>query len=220
MPVYFGGTYGGRTMLYREFHRTTAAALTGAVEAMLAGPADVDYASLWPRGTSLVALTRSGPVVTVTLSSPPLLTATGAAGFGATSVQEVVYTVTAADPTVQAVTVAYPGGRATAVVRAPGIQVLASVWVLAPAQGAAVSSPVTLSGTASVFEAVVSWEVDRADGTPVAHGSAMTPIAAPGRGPWAVTVTLPPGSYLVKAYAVSAKDGSHTWPDTKRFTVG
>jgi hypothetical protein len=91
--------------------------------------------------------------------------------------------------------------------------------VLAPTQGATVSSPVTVSGTASVFEATVTWEVDRADGTRVAHGIAMAPIAAPGRGPWSVTVTLPPGTYVVTAYAVSAKDGSHTWPDTKRFVV-
>jgi len=219
VPVYFGGTYAGRTMLYREFHRTGAAALTGALEAMLAGPTDPDYACLWAKGTALVGLTRSGSKVTVTLSGAPLLSQLGAGAYGASSVQEVVYTVTAADPTVRAVTVAWPGGQVAAATRAPDATVLASVWVLSPAQGAAVSSPVTLSGTASVFEATVTWEVDRADGAPVAHGFAMASIGAPGRGPWSVTVALPPGSYLLKAYAVSPKDGSHTWTDTKAFTV-
>jgi len=219
VPVYFGGTYGGRTMLYREFHRTTAAPLTGALVAMLAGPADPSYTSLWPRGTSLVSLARDGSAVTVTLSAAPLLAAPPAGTDGASSVQQVVYTVTATDPTVSSVTIDWPGGRAAALTRAAGIHVLASVWVLAPTQGADVRSPVTVSGTASVFEATVSWQVDRPDGTVVARGTAMTPIAAPARGPWSFTVSLPPGTYLVLAYAVSAKDGSHTWPDSKTFTV-
>jgi hypothetical protein len=34
-----------------------------------------------------------------------------------------------------------------------------------------------------------------------------------------VTVTLPSGTYMVKAYEISAKDGSITWPDSKTFTV-
>jgi Immunoglobulin-like domain of bacterial spore germination/Sporulation and spore germination len=217
--VYYGGTFGGRTMLYREFHRTTSEPLTGALQAMLAGPADHDYASLWPRGTTLRSVSRSGSTVTVTLSAAPLVAPPGHGLYGASSVQEVVYTVTAADATIHAVTVVYPGGQATAVVRSPALNVLASVWLLTPTDGSSVSSPVTLSGTASVFEATVNWEVDRADGTVVAQGSAMAPIGAPGRGPWSTTVTLPAGSYVAKAFAISAKDGSITWTDSKAFTV-
>jgi hypothetical protein len=138
--------------------------------------------------------------------------------YGAGSIQELVYTVTAADPTIHAVTVLYPGGRSIAA-RMPGLDVLASVWVLSPAEGASVASPVTIGGTASVFEATVTWEVDRPDGTVVAQGNAMAALGAPGRGPWSVQVPLAPGQYVVKAYAISAKDGSTTWPDTKTFTV-
>lgn len=217
--VYYGGTFGGRTMLYREFHRTTSDPLTGALQAMLGGSADPDYASLWPHGTTLRSVSRAGNTVTVTLSAAPLVATPGPGLYGASSVQEVVYTVTAADATIRAVTVVYPGGQATSVVRAPTINVLASVWLLAPTDGSTVSSPVTLSGTASVFEATVSWEVDQTDGTVVAHGSAMAPIGAPGRGPWSTTVSLPAGTYVAKAYAISAKDGSVTWTDSKAFTV-
>jgi Immunoglobulin-like domain of bacterial spore germination len=120
---------------------------------------------------------------------------------------------------VTAVSVAWPGGQAASVTRAPGIEVLAGVWVLAPSQGETARSPVVVSGTASVFEATVTWEVDRPDGTVVAHGIAMTPIAAPWRGPWSFTGSLPPGSYVVLAYAVSARHGSHTWPDSRTIAV-
>ena len=220
VPVYFGGTFAGHTMLYREFHQSTATQqISGAVKAMLAGPVDPDYSCLWPAGTTLTSLSRTGATVTVTLSAAPLLAQPTAGVYGASSVQEVVYTVTAADPTVRAVTVVYPGGESTAVTRAPGIQVLASVWVLGPTQGATVSSPVTISGTAAAFEATVAWQVDRLDGTVAARGSAMTTIGAPGRGPWSTVLTLPPGTYVVRAYVVSAKDGSITWPDTKTFTI-
>ena len=76
----------------------------------------------------------------------------------------------------------------------------------------------TLSGTAMVFEAVVNWEVDSADGTPVQSGNAMTPEAFK-MGPWSSTVTLPAGSYVAKAFEISAKDGLVTWLDSKAFTV-
>jgi Immunoglobulin-like domain of bacterial spore germination/Sporulation and spore germination len=218
VAVYFGAAYNGRTMLYREFRRTTVDPVTGALQAMLAGPADLDYASLWPAGTTLAGVTRSGGVVTVTLSRPPTVVAPPLGTYGASSVQEVVYTVTAADPSVREVTVRYPGGHSTAA-RAPSVNVLASVWLLSPTQGGSQTSPVTLAGTASVFEGTVSWQVTQPDGSVVAQGTAMASIGAPGRGTWSTTVTLPPGSYLAKAYAVSAQDGSATWPDSKAFTV-
>ena len=92
------------------------------------------------------------------------------------------------------------------------------MWLLQPTQGAAVSSPVTLSGTAMVFEATVNWEVDTRAGKVVASGNAMTPQAFV-QGPWRTTVTLPPGQYVAKAYEISTMDGSKTWIDSKPFTV-
>ena len=83
----------------------------------------------------------------------------------------------------------------------------------------AVSSPVAISGVAEVFEAQVNWEVDKPDGTVVTQGSSMASQAAPGRWPWSGAVTLPPGSYVLRAYAISPKDGTIVWPDSKFFTV-
>src|SRR5207302_972306 len=100
------------------------------------------------------------------------------------------------------------------IARNAAIDTLGIVWLLQPTQGATVSSPVTLSGTAMVFEATVNWEVDTPDGTMVASGNAMTPEAFV-QGPWSTTVSLPPGQYIAKAFEASAKDGSKTWIDSK-----
>jgi Immunoglobulin-like domain of bacterial spore germination len=220
IPVYYAVSFGGRSMLYREYARTPGPdRVRAALTVMLVGhPTDPDYGSLWPNGsggqpvTALAGLSVDGSLAMVTLSQAPLAAPDIA-------VQEVVYTVTAANPSVTTVQVSYPGHPGTAIGRATDWTVLAPVWVLTPADGATVTSPVRITGTASVFEAVVNWEVDRSDGTKVASGNTMAPIGAPGRGPFAVTVTLPSGTYMVKAYEISAKDGSITWPDSKTFTV-
>jgi hypothetical protein len=216
VPVYYGGTFGGRTMLYREYHRTTEGPVLGALAEMLGAPQDPNYQSLWSRapGPSLIHFTRIGAAATVTLAARPLQVSP--AGL---PIQEVVYTVTATDPTIRTVTVVYPGGRATNVSRGVSYTTLAMVWLLTPSDGATVSSPVSFGGLAEVYEATVSWEVDRPDGSVVGQGSAMASQAAPGRWPWSASVTLPPGSYVLKAFAISTKDGTVQWPDTKVFTV-
>jgi hypothetical protein len=219
VPAYYVRVFEGHARLYREFHRvvtTDAGVVAASLATMLAAPADPDYASLWPVGTTVTALTRTGAGgkdLTVVLSAAPT-------GFADVAVQQVVYTVTAADPDVAAVTVTYPGGSSGAVGRVVDWQILAPVWVLAPVDGAHASSPLKLSGTASVFEATVSWQVARADGTVAASGAAMATIGAPGRGAWSVSVPLPPGTYTVTAWEASAQDGRVTWPDTKVVVVG
>lgn len=215
VPVYFGVTFNGQTMLYREFHHVVALdPARAAVQQMLAGPEDSDYKTLWPHGTTLTGLTRSGDLATVTLTAAPKTTTPAGS-----AVQEVVYTVTAADPTIRRVTVAYPGGSATNVTRAITYAALAQVWLLSPTDGATVSSRLSFSGVAEVFEAHVNWEVDKLDGTVVAQGFAMAKQAAPGRWPWSASVTLPPGTYVLRAFAISPKDGSVVWPDSKTITV-
>lgn len=83
--------------------------------------------------------------------------------------------------------------------------------------GATVGQAVTISGTESVFEGTVSWEVS--SGTTVVRRGFVTGVGAPGRGPWSARVQLGPGSYVVRAFESSAEDGSVTFPDTKAFTV-
>ncbi len=214
LPVYYAGVSGGEARLYREFHRvvTSQPAADAVRQSIGVAPLDPDYRSLWPAGTTLVSYDRSGAVADVVLSAAP-------EGYLPVALQQIVHTVTAADPTVTSVRIAYGTTTGEPLARADADTVLPSVWLLSPTEGATTGSPVTLGGTASVFEATVSWEVDRTDGSKVAEGSAMASIGAPGRGPWSTTVSLPPGDYVAQAFEVSMKDGSRHWVDTKSFTV-
>jgi immunoglobulin-like protein involved in spore germination/sporulation and spore germination protein len=217
LPVYVLGGTGTGTRLYREFRSGDGAdPVRAAVAGLAATPLDPDYSSPWLGVPSSVA--RSGATATVTFSAPPK--ATGAAR--AVAVQQVVYTVTAADTAVTKVRVVAPGLPAalTATARGRGapIDLLAPVWLLDPVDGGTAGSRMTVSGTASVFEATVSVEVHRGSAL-VARTTATASVGAPGRGDWTATVTLPAGDYVISAYEASEKDGARVGVDTKRVTV-
>jgi hypothetical protein len=110
------------------------------------------------------------------------------------------------------------GLTAAAVGRAAQLDVLAPVWLLEPVDGGTGTSRLTVSGTASVFEATVSVEVRRGSAV-VARATATASVGAPGRGDWRTSVALPPGDYVLSAYEVSEKDGSRVGVDTKRVTI-
>ncbi len=217
IPVYVLGGTGAGARLYREFRAGDRAdPARAAVAGLAAAPVDPDYRSPWlavPAG-----LTRAGATVTVTFATAPKL----AGAAAAMAVQQVVYTVTAADPTVTKVRVVAPGLPAaltgTATGRGEELDMLASVWLLAPLDGGAAGTPMTVSGTASVFEATVSIEVRR-DSAVLARATATASVGAPGRGEWSTTVSVPPGEYVVAAFEVSEKDGSRVGVDTKRVSV-
>ncbi len=213
LPVYYAAEFNGQARLYREFHpvRTSTPAPAAIDQLLTVKPTDPDYESLWPATTTLVSYQRSGTLASVRLSNGP-------ARFPIAAFQQIVYTVTAADSAVHSVQISYGTVTQNPMGRGASIATIAPVWLLAPTQGATVTSPVTLSGMAGVFEATVNWEVDTADGTPVQSGSAMTPEAFK-MGPWSTQVTLPAGSYVAKAFEISAKDGLWTWVDSKAFTV-
>lgn len=221
VPVYVLGDTGSGPRLYREFREVGgspgADRVRLAVAAMGAAPADRDYRSPWA-GVPLAALTGAGTDATVTFGAAPTLRA----GEAAMAVQQVVHTVTAADPELTRVRVVAPGLPASLTSaprrRAPHLDVLAPVWLLAPADGARSGGRVVLTGTASVFEASVAIEVRRGARV-AARTSATASAGAPERGEWTATVTLPPGDYTVAAYEVSARDGSRQFVDTKRVTV-
>jgi hypothetical protein len=215
LPVYYAGSFNGQTRLYREFHRvrSTDHAVDAVTQALTTAPDDPDYRTLWKPGTTVLGYSTQGALAFVRLSSPPVPMSTIA-------LQQLVYTITAADTSVHKVLFAYGLSAAFGgpVSRGATIDTLATVWLLQPTQGATVSSPVTLSGTAMVFEATMNWEIDTPDGTMVTSGNAMTPQAFV-QGPWSTTVSLPPGHYVALAFEASAKDGSKTWIDSKPFTV-
>lgn len=233
--------------LQREFRQVprSDAPVRAALDYMFREPAlDRDYTSLWPRTTRVRGIARSGTTATVDLSRDAL---DGKGGAEATSmsVQQLVHTVTAADRTVSGVRILVEGREVTdlwgheslagrTVRRQSHIEVLAFVSIDNPNEGNEVGRTFTLSGTATVFEANVSWRVTRgcpADVTCVgdkptyASGFVTASEGAPGRGSWSVKVTVPEevletsGYVEITAFEESAEDGSETNSDTKVVRV-
>jgi Immunoglobulin-like domain of bacterial spore germination/Sporulation and spore germination len=217
IPVYVLGETGTGARLYREFRPGDRAdPVRAAVAGLAAVPSDPDYRSPWLGVPA--AVTRTGSTATVTFTASPRLTGADTAVV----VQQVVYTVTAADPAVTRVRVVAPGLpaglTAAAVGRSAERDMLAPVWLLDPVDGGSAGTPLTISGTASVFEATVSVEVRRGSAV-MARTTGTASVGAPGRGAWTATVSVPPGDYVVSAYEASEKDGSRVGVDTKRVTV-
>lgn len=213
--------------LYREFVRRPASAdpVRDALEVMLGSqPNDPDYTSLWADGTTVRDVRREGATAVVDLSAEAKQNGGGSA-FEAMTLQQLVHTVTAADTTLTSVRLLVEGeevetlwGSADAsrpLTRAPAAEVLGPVWIDVP-EGGTLSGE--FGGTATVFEATVSWELRQGDRV-VQEGFSTATEGAPGRGDWSGTADVPPGDYVLRAYESSARDGSVTWLDTKRVTV-
>lgn len=116
------------------------------------------------------------------------------------------------------------GGRRASPVRAQGAGVCQpnpsppdsadpSIVVAAPGVGDRSANPLTVSGSARVFEAVVSLSLKGADGGSIADGTAQADEAAPvlspfsGTLPFSVTANTPACLWVFEA---SARDGSPT----------
>jgi hypothetical protein len=91
-----------------------------------------------------------------------------------------------------------------------------SPWLEVPARVA--PSRLTVSGTASVFEATVVVEVRRGSAV-LARNTATASVGAPRRGDWRATLSVPSGDYVLTASEPSQQDGSAVATDTKRITV-
>ena len=213
--------------LYREVVRRpdTADPVRDALDVMLSGePSDPDYTSLWAEGTEVREVRRDGTTAVVDLSEEALENG-GGSGFEGATVQQLVHTVTAADTSIQAVQLYVEGepvetlwGHADMtepISRAPAAEILGPVWLDVPEGGEIDGS---FGGTATVFEATVSWSLVQ-DGTVVEEGFSTASIGAPGRGEWTAEAEVPPGDYELRAWESSARDGSVTWLDTKSVTV-
>jgi predicted small lipoprotein YifL len=233
VPVYYLGGPAARPVLYREFRSVAKsdAVVRTAVEAMLhLTPLDTDYRTYWPVGSTVLGVTVSGGTATVDLSADARDVTTSTANERQ-SLQQLVHTVTAADPAVTAVRVTFGGqvhetlwghaGTNGTLTRAAQSETLAAVWVIEPAHHASVHPAFTVTGTASVFEATVSWNVTRG-GAVLAHGFVDASTGAPGRGDYTVHVTLPAGTagdVVFTAWESSAEDGSVVAPDSKTYAV-
>lgn len=94
---------------------------------------------------------------------------------------------------------------------------LSPVLIDSPADGATVSSPLTVEGRSNTFEGNVQWQV-RSGGDVVEEGFETAGTMGQFR-PFSFTVDLEPGDYVVRAFAVSMEDGSLVAEDTVDVTI-
>jgi hypothetical protein len=183
---------------------------------MGAAPAGTAYHQAWS-GVRPESVSVDGSTITVRLSS-------GSNDRAALTTQQLVWTVQAAlgkslpvrfqlaDGSAD-VSPGHPASASFTRPTDPGtvLEQVAPIWVDQPVRGAAVTAgaPLTVNGVASVFEATVEWELLR-NGQRVDNGVTTASEAAPARGTYSFTTrkSLVTGSYVVRVFASSAKDGS------------
>lgn len=86
-----------------------------------------------------------------------------------------------------------------------------AITLRTPLTNETLTSPVTISGDASVFEANVQWRITDRSGHVLAQGFATATQGAPGRGAFSAsaTYTVPAETIaFVEVYSLSPKDGS------------
>ena len=223
----------GGLVAVRRTHEPTQAVATAATNALLEGPTDPErsagFTSAIPSGTRLLGISIQNGVATVDLTSEYQ------SGGGALSMQtrlgQVVYTLTQF-PTVQKVRFRLDGNPVNVfssegivldhpVGRADYADLLPAIVVSEPAQGATVTSPVTVSGTANVFEANVTVEVLDANGKVVGKTFTTASCGTGCRGSFSVAVTYEvakqqPGTIVVHD---DDAEGTGTPPHSVRVPV-
>jgi hypothetical protein len=204
--------------------KRTVPATTGigqaALDRMLAGPSAAEYAaglrSQIPTGTTVRGVRISAGIGTVDLSSSFASAASNSAM--PLRIAQVVYTLTQF-PTVTGVRFAIDGRGVTVVggvpVQSPQTRAMYSgylpaITVRSPVIGARVTSPVTVSGTADVFEATVSVRILDSAGHEIARTFTTASCGTGCRGDYSVTVSYSvprtqPGT--IEVFESSAKDG-------------
>ena len=191
------------------------------VEAVLEGPTNDESAaglsSAINPGTRLLGLTIHSGVATVNLDETFGAEETPATAVG--SLSQIVYTLTQFD-SIDGVVFEVGGSRLTNFDgyelrgpqrRASFADQLPAILLESPGIGERVSSPVTISGSADVFEAVVSIAILDEHGRTVASSFTMATCGTGCRGSYTADVrydvgTRQPGT--IRVYEVSAKDGS------------
>ena len=191
-----------------------------AINGVLAGPSAAEYSaglrSQIPVGTKLLGLTIRSGIATADFSS-----SFGSAATPSTMalrIAQVVYSL-AQFPTVTGVRFEINGQGVTVVggvpVQAPQTTAMYSGYLPAitvqnPAIGEQVSSPVTIAGTADVFEAVVSVQILDSQGNQIAKTFSTASCGTGCRGNYSLPVsytvaTAQPGT--IEVFESSPKDG-------------
>jgi hypothetical protein len=231
VPVYWlGKTVGNDTgagmRLYRTFIGIKGRPAEEAVRLMTTQqPDDPDYKSLWA-GAKVSSVTRSSDGVTVDFNTLPQEKLKPE--LADLAVQQLVYTVQGAlgdeRVPVQVTEKGQPSSSLFGVEtqqpfgRAQASDVQALVWILSPTNGAVVSAPVTVTGTAAAFEAQVNWRASNLGTKAIVSGYTMTKEGQKFSS-FDFTPKLTAGTWKVEAYLVSSVDGKMTDTDSKLIIV-
>jgi hypothetical protein len=240
IPVYYVGDTGQGLRLYREFHRVPVASADHAVAqaihaAVAVTPDDPDYRTLWPEGSDVGHVEKSGDTIVVDLDNARMLHDRPA---GMTeedariSVEQLIYTAQAGyqdrgpvrfllDGQITDQLLGVPTSEPLA--RGDETSTLAQVWIIEPGEGATVKSGFEVKGIGAFFEANVVWELRQGDKV-VASSAESGPVTAAEcctMAPYSFTVDAPPGSYtlVVKDEDASGGEGPAPFQDTKDITV-
>jgi hypothetical protein len=216
LPVYYAGTVGGKSVLYREFHDappTTSGALPGriseAVRIVLTDrPFDPDYTSSWPAGVNVGGVTLAGGVAAIDLTGP-------AATVAPIAIQQLVWTATAvaADRGIQLDGVRLRLGGTQlgggVLTRAPALDTLAPAWLISPQEGDTVGPHFDVHVSGAVPSGTVGLRVLNQAGTVVYETTITLSAQAPNRGEAHSGVDLPPGTYTLELHTPTASDTHH-----------
>jgi hypothetical protein len=184
--------------------------------AMLDGPSGPERAAgvgtAVPSGTTLRALTISSGIARVDLSSE--FRRSGETPFTPLQIGQVVYTI-GQFSTVKQVVIQVNGGEIyeTPQTKDTYENLLPAIAVYAPAIGATVGNPVTIAGTANVFEATVSLRILDQNGNQIAQGFTTATCGTGCRGDYSVPLSYQVSQEqngTIEVYESSAKDGSPT----------
>jgi hypothetical protein len=192
-----------------------------AVNAVLSGTNTAEsgagLVSAIPAGTKLLGLKIAGAVATIDLSSS--FAQPASSSTVSLRLAQLVYTLTQFG-TVRSVHWRISGQDVTTIggVSVSGPQTrpaysgdLPAITVASPAIGATVTSPVTVSGTADVFEAVVSIEILNSAGQEIARTFTTASCGTGCRGSYttAISYSVPATQQgTLEVFERSAKDGS------------
>ncbi len=203
---------GGKLFATRRTVPATPAIGRAALSAVLAGPSDPERAAgvrtAVPSGTRLLGLEIHDGIAFVDFSTE--FRGTGAIApilFG-----QVVWTI-GQFSTVDRVVIKVDGAETTDVPQTKDEyeRFLPAIVVFSPVIGSAVSNPVTISGTANVFEATVSLRILDQNGSEVARGFTQATCGTGCRGDYSDPLSYQvdheqPGT--IEVFENSAKDGS------------
>ena len=234
LPVYFVGPVGGDRAVFRLFREFLPGTLPPAASDADKARASLDlamdaqpfsntdgYLQPWS-GTAVEGVSVTPGLITVTLSNA------GSPGVddrevARVAVQSLVWTAQAAvgKGTIPVTFRIADGSKAlfgqfaaaqtyNRPPSAESYQDLAPIWISQPGRDAVLpaSKPVVVKGEATVFEATVSWRLQRGT-TEVKKGFATASIGAPGRGGYSFSLgTLAPGDYTIRVFELSMEDGT------------